>query len=114
MKQLENSLIDNSFEDRIIDNLDYNRSLSFEEIIQKYKENFISKRQNMLFSYYRYNKPYITNQEILDRNIFILKNIILYNKSYKEIAKYLDLCHTSVLCLYRKALDDIKLIIKNR
>lgn len=111
--RLEHDLIDNNFEDRTIDNLDYNRNLYFEEIIEKYKEYFISKRQNMLFSYHRYNKPYITNQEILDRNIFILKNKILFNKSNREIADKCNLSScTTVQTLYTNLLKDLKNIIK--
>jgi hypothetical protein len=116
MKQsiFEYDLIDNSFEDRIIDNLDYNRNFSFEKIVEDYKKYFISKRKDLTNSYYRYNKPYITNKEILDRNIFILKNKILFNKSDREIADTCDLCHTTVNTLYKNILKDLKNIIKRK
>jgi hypothetical protein len=115
MRQLENTLIDNSFEDRTIDNLDYNRNFDFEEIIKKYTEYFISKRQNMLFSYpviRNFERAYITNQEILDRNIFILKSKILFNKSNREIADKCNICSTTVQTLYTNVLKDLKHIIK--
>jgi hypothetical protein len=51
-------------------------------------------------------------QEILDRNIFILKSKILLNKSDREIADRCNLCRTSVQTLYKKMLKDLKHIIQ--
>jgi len=75
MKYITN--IDN-FEDYLIDDSneynemnDYldNKKFTFDNIVKLYKQHFTSKRKDLDKFYFRYNKPYITNREILDRNI---------------------------------------------
>jgi hypothetical protein len=121
MKYITN--IDN-FEDYLIDDSnEYNemndylddKNFTFDNIVKKYKKYFISKMYKDLdFYYIRYNKPSITNREILDRNIFILKSKILLNKSDREIADRCNLCYLTVNNLYRKMLKDLKHIIQKQ
>jgi hypothetical protein len=113
----------NNFEDYLIDDSndfdemnDYlnDENFTFDNIVELYKQYFISKRKNLDKFYARYNKPYITNQEILDRNIFILKSKILLNKSDREIADRCNLCYLTVNSLYKKMLKDLKQIIQKQ
>jgi hypothetical protein len=113
----------NNFEDYLIDDSndfdemnDYlnDENFTFDNIVELYKQHFISKRKNLDNFYARYNKPYITNQEILDRNICILKSKILFNKSNVEIAKLFDITKSYVDNLYKQVLKDIKNIIQKQ
>jgi len=108
----EDYLIDDSNEyNEINDYLD-NKKFTFDNIVKLYKQHFTSKRKDLDKFYFRYNKPYITNREILDRNIFILKSKILLNKSDREIADRCNLCYLTVNSLYKKMLKDLKNIIQ--
>jgi hypothetical protein len=122
MKYITN--IDN-FEDYLIDDSneynemnDYldNKKFTFDNIVKLYKKHFISKMYKDLdFSYAiirNFERAYISNQEILDRNIFILKSKILHNLSNKEIADRYSICSTTVSSLYKKMLKDLKNIIQ--
>ena len=124
MKYITN--IDN-FEDYLIDDSnEYNemndylddKKFTFDNIVKKYKKYFISKMyKDLTFSYpiiRNFERAYITNQEILDRNIFILKSKILLNKSDREIADRCDLCYLTVNSLYKKMLKDLKHIIQKQ
>jgi hypothetical protein len=89
-------------------------NFTFDNIVELYKQYFISKRKNLNKFYGRMNKPIITNKEILDRNIFILKSKILFDKSDREIADRYNLCYLTINNLYKQVLKDIKNIIQKQ
>ena len=108
----EDYLIDDSNEYNEINHYLDNKKFTFDNIVELYKKDFIFKRKDLDKFYGRYNKPYITNREILDRNIFILKSKILLNKSDREIADKCNLCKNTVISYYKKMLNDLKNIIQ--
>jgi len=112
IENFEDCLIDDSQQYDEVDNYLNDENFTFSNIIELYKKHFKSKRRSLDFSYYRFNKPNISNQQILDRNIDILKSKILFDKSDKEIADKHNLCYTTVKSYYKQVLKDIKKIIQ--
>jgi len=112
IENFEDCLIDDSHQYEEVNNLLMNENFTFVNIVELYKQHFISKRRSLDFSYYRYNKPYITNQQILDRNIDILKSKILFDKSDREIADKHNIKKTTVNSYFKQVLKDIKKIIQ--
>ena len=112
IENFEDCLIDDSHQYEEVNNLLKNENFTFVNIVELYKQHFISKRKSLDTLYARYNEPYISNQQILDRNIDILKSKILFDKSDREIADRYNLCYLTVKSLYKQVLKDIKKIIQ--
>jgi hypothetical protein len=88
MKQLENTLIDNSFEDRMINNFD------FIKLIILFK--------NRYFKYYdRYSIDF-------EKCYTILKERLFKKRSFKEISKDLNLFESHIRYLYNRDLKRIQ------
>jgi|GEM_PF-3881204 len=88
MKQLENTLIDNSFENRMINNFD------FKKLINLFK--------NRYFKYYdRYSIDF-------DKCYTILKERLFKKRSFKEISKDLNLFESHIRYLYYRDLKRIQ------
>ena len=88
MKTLENTLVDNSFEDRIINNFD------FKKLINLYK--------NRYFKYYdKYSIDF-------EKCYTILKEKLFYKKSFKEISKDLNLFESHIRYIYYRDLKRIQ------
>ena len=106
MKQFENTLIDNSFEDRIINKLDNNQT-TLKKIIHLYKQKRYFKK--------RFHKTCFDNtsyNDLCDRSISILKDRILLNLSWEKIGQKNYITRTRVIQIYYKTLRDLKLIVK--
>ena len=112
IENFEDCLIDDSHQYEEMNDYLNNENFTFNNIVELYKQHFISKRKSLDTLYARYNKPYISNQQILDRNIDILKSKILFDKSNKEIADKHNICYTTVNSYFKQVLKDIKKIIK--
>ena len=112
IENFEDCLIDDSHPYDEMNDYLINDKFTFDNIVKLYKQYFISKRKSLDTLYARYNKPYISNQQILDRNIDILKSKILFDKSDREIADRYNLCYLTVNSLYKQVLKDIKNIIQ--
>ena len=100
MKQLENSLIDNSFEDRIINNIDKDKKLTFDKIISVYKENFLKRKirpNGLLIST---GNPNFSYSDYFDRNILIIKEKILKNKTWAELGRKYNLTGQRIKQIY--------------
>ena len=88
MKQLENTLIDNSFENRMINNFD------FKKLINLFK--------NRYFKYYdRYSIDF-------EKCYTILKERLFKKRSFKEISKDLNLFESHIRYLYYRDLKRIQ------
>jgi len=79
MKQLENALIDNSFEDRIINKFDKRKILSFKNVVNLYKKDALNH-----YAHYSNYKDLIKK---FDRNISMYIDRIVYNLKYSELAR---------------------------
>jgi hypothetical protein len=87
MRQLENTLIDNSFEDRIINKIDKDKKLTFDKIITFYKEGFLKKRTRSNGTYISTGNPNFSQSDYFDRNMSIFKDKILTNKTWAELGR---------------------------
>ena len=92
MKQLENTLIDNSFEDRMIHKLDNRKILSFKNIVNLYKKDTIKNLYN------KHSDKNFINVMIkkFDRNISIFIDYIIYNLKYSELSRKYNLTSSCV------------------
>jgi len=93
MYNIEPSLIDNSFEDRIIDKIDNNNKTILQKLIHLYKQ----KNQFKIDC---------------DRSISILEDRIFLNLTYEKIGQKNKVTRTRVHQIYCKILDELKLIAK--
>jgi DNA-directed RNA polymerase sigma subunit (sigma70/sigma32) len=108
MKQFENTLIDNSFEDRIINKLDNtNNQTTLKKIIHLYKQKRYFKKR-----FHKTCFDNITYNDLCDRSISILEDRILLNLSWEKIGQKNYITRTRVIQIYYKTLRDLKLIVK--
>ena len=107
MKQFENTLIDTSFEDRIINKLDNNNQTTLEKIINLYKQKRYFKK--------RFHKTCLNNttyNNLCDRSISILEDRILLNLSWEKIGQKNYITRTRVIQIYYQTLRHLKKIAK--
>ena len=88
MKQLENALIYNSFEDRIINKFDKRKIMSFNNIVNVYRKDVEN-----LYSHYSNYKDLMKK---FDRNISMFIDRVVYNFKYSELAKKYNLSNDRV------------------
>jgi len=94
MKQFENTLIDNSFEDRMINNFD------FKKLINLFK--------NRYFKYYTSYNLSSSYSIDFEKCYTILTERLFKKRSFKEISKDLNLFESHIRYLYYRDLKRIR------
>jgi hypothetical protein len=94
MKQLENALIDNSFEDRMINKLDNRKILSFKNIVTLYKKDATN--------HYAHYSNYKDTLRKFDRNISVFIDKVVYNLTYSELSKKYNLTNQYIKYVFLK------------